>query len=153
VTRNISQASDWADDDGAILVFKVKISELRSFNGKIFSSANEQWESFVKNNRSGGALHSDKEVIPRLDYFVMKIDPRSEEYLVGIKNEMVKLFSISEIEAYGRINKFWANKIFYGDNIMLYHEDEEYWAKTIYYGKDSFWWQREDEIIEPIPYP
>lgn len=85
--------------------------------------------------------------------FEMKLDLQSEVYLRSIVEEMVRLFSITEEEAYGRINMFWSGQTLQGDQIMLYHEDEEYWAKTIYFGKDSYWWLRDDEKIEPIPYP
>lgn len=65
----------------------------------------------------------------------MELDERSEEYLMRIKKEMINLFSISDYEAYGRINAYWSKEVFRGDQIILYHEDETYWAKTIYYGK------------------
>lgn len=83
----------------------------------------------------------------------MKVDKRSEEYLWRIKNEMIHLFSWGEEEAYGRINRFWKNKTFQGDELMLYHEDETYWAKMIYFGKGSHWWLREGETIDPVSYP
>lgn len=83
----------------------------------------------------------------------MKTDERSNEYLQSILKEMVNLFSISEEEAGGRINRFWDKLNLPEDQIMLYHEDEYYWAKTIFYGKNSFWWLREGEEIKPVPYP
>lgn len=88
-----------------------------------------------------------------MNRFVMELDERSQEYLKSIRNEMIKMFSIPDDEAYGRINRFWNNEVFHGNQLMLYHEDEIYWANTIYYGKNSFWWLREGEYIEPIPYP
>ncbi|WP_110932688.1 hypothetical protein [Paenibacillus bouchesdurhonensis] len=83
----------------------------------------------------------------------MIIDQSAEEYLKSIINEMIKLFQISEEEAYGRINRFWSGKNLVGDHIMLYHLNENYWANTIYYRKNSYWWLREGEKIEPLPYP
>lgn len=85
--------------------------------------------------------------------FVMEVDQRSTAYLMSIVKTMIQLFSISEEEAYGRINNYWFGQNMLGDQLMLYHEDEEYWSKTIYYGKNSFWWLREGENIAPIPYP
>jgi hypothetical protein len=56
VTNDIKQAAKRAGQNGAIVVFKVKELELRSFRGKIFTSADTSWETFVKGYRNGTAI-------------------------------------------------------------------------------------------------
>lgn len=58
VTADLKQAQEWAGKSGLVLVFKVKDSELRSFNGLIFTKADNTWENFVRYNRNGGKLHN-----------------------------------------------------------------------------------------------
>ena len=78
-------------------------------------------------------------------------DKESRVYVDAILDEMVRLFSIPEEEALGRINRAWKALELIGDEDLIYHEDEEYWAKTIYYGKDSEWWNNPPSL-RPLPY-
>lgn len=88
-----------------------------------------------------------------MEKFRIVADEHGIEFLTDIAKKMIELFGISEEEAIGRINKHWEGAEFIGEEKAVYHEDDEYWAKTIYFGKDSFWWLKEGEHIDPIPYP
>lgn len=77
----------------------------------------------------------------------------SEKFCEGIMIEMKRLFSISDEEAWGRINEFW-KRPFDEEDDMRYHRLEEFWAKTICYGPEVRWWKREgDPTLKPRPYP
>jgi len=71
-----------------------------------------------------------------------------------IAAEMVRLFSISSSEAFGRLNRFWQGQEFTsaGKVTALLHEVPADWAKTIYYGRESFWWLP-DQDLQPEPFP
>ena len=78
--------------------------------------------------------------------FPFKTDERSESFCGSIASEMVRLFGISESEAFRRISRFWAHlPELVGEHDMIYHETEDYWARTIYYGASSYWWFTGDE--------
>ncbi|WP_099190500.1 RHS repeat-associated core domain-containing protein [Tepidibacter mesophilus] len=61
VTRKKNQAIKWVKrkfrGNGEVLVFKVPKLEFNELNGKVFDSANIDWEEFIKHNRLGGELH------------------------------------------------------------------------------------------------
>ncbi|SDM30485.1 hypothetical protein [Paenibacillus jilunlii] len=76
----------------------------------------------------------------------------AQEFCEGIMIEMIKLFNISEEEAWGRVNDFWKSP-FKEDYDISYHETFNYWANTIYFGKEARWWKREsDPTLMPVPY-
>ena len=63
-TTNLQEAEDWAKNfngktgNGAILKFRVPISEFNGLLGKIFRSPNQEWESFVRGGRYGSLYHT-----------------------------------------------------------------------------------------------
>ena len=84
--------------------------------------------------------------------FSFPVDDRGKGFCCAIAYEMVRLFSISEDEAVGRINQAWRNVKLIEAEHPLYHEDEAFWANDIYYGHDSKWWKKPEDL-KPQPYP
>ncbi|MFM1652554.1 hypothetical protein ACI7RC_10695 [Brevibacillus sp. B_LB10_24] len=81
-------------------------------------------------------------------------DQESERFCKTIVEKMIDLFSISEEEALGRINRKWRGIKFVGEDHIIYHELEDFWAYDIYYGSDSRWWARKDDVdLKPLPFP
>lgn len=79
--------------------------------------------------------------------------PRVRAFAMEIAHKMVELFSITNAEAVGRINRHWRHvPEFHEEMDQIFRESPTYWAKTIYYGKDSYWWKGEDALV-PLPYP
>jgi RHS repeat-associated protein len=62
VTREKQQAIEWVNNkfkgEGEVLTFKIPEADFNKLNGKVFNSANGEWEEFVKYNRSGGEIHN-----------------------------------------------------------------------------------------------
>ncbi|OKP94998.1 hypothetical protein [Paenibacillus sp. P46E] len=87
-----------------------------------------------------------------MEKFSFVTTDESEKFCEEIILEMIRLFNISDEEAWGRLNEFW--KTPFGEEDIRYHEGDEFWAKTIYYGPNIRWWKREgDPTLKPVPYP
>jgi len=83
--------------------------------------------------------------------YEFSVDDDARSFCDRIVAEMMKIFSISEEEAVGRINRQWREVDFVPDDLR-YHESEEFWANDIYYGHGSFWWTNPPGL-RPTPYP
>ena len=84
--------------------------------------------------------------------FTFVTDEESEAFFGEIVRELVRLFSISEEEAVGRVNRQWAGRSVTGHYNLIYHESPEYFAKTVYYGPGVLWWKGEAGL-RGTPYP
>lgn len=79
-------------------------------------------------------------------------DDKSQEYCESIANVMINLFSITDEEAIGRINRYWNGMELIGKYHVLYHEEEDEWAHIIYYGNESKYWTNPPDL-KPLPFP
>lgn len=90
-------------------------------------------------------------MLPSPAAFVFECDERSQAYCYMIVEEMERLLSISEQEAFERVNEQWRGVSHVGDS-MLYHCTAADWACTIYFDSATPWW-REGVALRAKPRP
>lgn len=76
----------------------------------------------------------------------------ASKFCDAIVAKMRELFSISQAEAVGRVNRQWSAFPFVEQGDLRYHEDAAFWASQIYY-KDSVRWWIPGETLTPKPFP
>ena len=84
--------------------------------------------------------------------FDFKTDKQSAAHCDDVVQALRKLFSISEEEALGRVNRHWRGQKIVGNEDMIYHESPEDLARFIYYEPGAPWWKGE-EGLNPRPFP
>jgi len=74
--------------------------------------------------------------------FRADLDKDAQNFFTEIAEEMMRRFEISEEDAVQRINNYWPDKKFHGEDLIaniLYHESPDYWSQAIYHGRPDFW--------------